>query len=97
MSIFGAILFWLLLNLLLASRVVWRHLVGPSHAAGPATLSLIDYHVAAVGGDLSKSDAIEMWRDHRGELRQSPWVQTNSREAYSGSTLRHLPENTISV
>ena len=72
MSIFDAILFWLLLNLLLVSWFVWRHLVGPSYAADPTTLCLIDYYVAAVDSDPSKSDAIEIWRDRSGELRQYP-------------------------
>lgn len=98
MSISGAILIWLLLNFALALRVGRRHFSGPSRADGSDTLSLIDYRVAPVGGDLWKVDTVEIWRDHRGKLRQLPLVQNNSREASSGgSALRHLPGNAISV
>ena len=98
MSISGVILIWLLLNLALASRVVWRHFAGPSSADGSDTLSLIDHRVAAGGGDPWKVDTVEIRRDHRGKLRQSPLVQNNTREALSGGTaLRHLPGDAISV
>jgi hypothetical protein len=71
MSISGVILIWLLFNLMLAAWIIGRDFVGPALAGSPARLTMIDHHAAAVGGDLWKSDAIEIWRDHEGELQQS--------------------------
>jgi hypothetical protein len=98
MSISGVVLIWLLFNLVFAARVVLGRFVGPARSGSSATLTMIDHHVAAVGGDLWKSDAFEIWQNHKGELQQSLLVQNNSGRAYNAKCAhKHLPGNTISV
>jgi hypothetical protein len=98
-SIFNVVLISLSFNLVFAAYVVWRHFVGSSRAGGSATLTIVDHHVETIGGNHWKSDAIEIWRDHGGELQQLLLVQKHSGRADRDDkpALRHLPEYAIPV
>ena len=99
MSIFSGVLIWLSFDLGLAAYVAWRHLGGSSRASGSATLTLIDHYVETIGGYRWKSDTVEIWRDHRGELQTGLLVQKHVArvDGDDNATLSHLPDNAIPV